>query len=76
MKTITLATAYLAIAVFFYTKTSMNMNEELDKREFLTGTFFTPERRALWEFLALVLALCWFVTVPFVAASRLIDENR
>ncbi len=67
---------YLAVAVFFYMRTSVRMTEAFDKKEFLSGSFIGPHVRALYEFLALVLALGWFITIPVLVAYRLADENR
>lgn len=76
MKHLALAMAYLAVALFFYTKTSLSMNEELDKKEFLNGTFYSPNRRAAFEVIALLFAVSWFVSIPLIVAHKLVERNR
>jgi len=67
---------YLAVAVFFYTRTSVRMTEEFDKKEFLSGSFIGPHVRAFYEFFALILALAWLITIPLLVAHRLASSNR
>lgn len=76
MKTLILINLYLMVSVLFYSYTSSNVRENLDKREFLTGASTDPHHRAFFEFMALLLSLAWFITVPLLVARQLSAGRR
>lgn len=76
MKHLLMINLYLAVAVFFYMKTSASMAEKIEEREFLSGTFSNPNAKAFYEIFALVLALAWCITIPLLVAHRLARGSR
>jgi hypothetical protein len=76
MKHLVMTNLYLVVAVFFYLKKSLNISEELDKREFLSGSLITPNMRALCEFFTLVFSLAWIITIPIIIVHRFVSSRR
>jgi hypothetical protein len=71
MKPLVLFGIYAVITLMFYTKTSESLHEEIEKRELLQGGLTNPNSRAIYEFLAIILAFAWIIVIPLFAIRKL-----
>lgn len=62
---------YCCGAAFTYSWMSSNLQDNLGEQELLRGHFTDPTKLAHYEFLVLVFALVWFVTLPLMVYGRI-----
>lgn len=64
MRIMFLAFAYIAIAAFLYARGAWRLGAKADEEEMMNASFMPPAHRMLMEFITLMLAIGWPITLP------------